>query len=51
MANMLSIHLALSQNKYQIIFTTSISEYNTDIFLLQLNLGRGSINADKYAME
>ncbi|HZC49781.1 MAG TPA: hypothetical protein VE244_12055 [Nitrososphaeraceae archaeon] len=45
------MQLALPQNKYQIIFTTSVGEYNTDTFLLHLNLGRRLINADKSAIE
>lgn len=45
------MQLALPQNKYRIIFTTSIGEYNTEIFLLRLDLGRRSINADKSAIE
>ena len=38
------MQLALPQNKYQIIFKTSTDEYNTEIFLLQLNLGHRSIS-------
>jgi hypothetical protein len=45
------MQLALPQNKYQVIFTNSIGEYNTEIFLLRLNLGRQSINADKSAID
>jgi hypothetical protein len=50
MANIFVNAIITAPNKYQIIFTTSIGEYNTEIFL-RLNLGRRSINADKSAIE